>query len=198
MVSKWKKGGNEKLRYKYNLNQDSIVFDLGGYVGQWSSDIFSMYLCQLYIFEPVNKYYNDIKERFINNKSMRVYQFGLSGNNGELNIGLSDDGSSIYKQGWGVEQEKIMLKKASEFIKENGITKIDLMKINIEGGEYDLLEHLIESGEIKKIKNIQVQFHDFVPNAKERMKNIQKKLSRTHRTTYQFEFVWENWEINTL
>ena len=70
------------------------------------------------------------------------------------------------------------------------------MKVNIEGGEYDLLEGLIENGLTARIRNIQVQFHDFVPNAYERMKNIQLSLSKTHKITYQFEFVWENWELN--
>jgi hypothetical protein len=43
--------------------------------------------------------------------------------------------------------------------------------------------------------NIQVQFHDYTPDAAERMKKIQRALKKTHRTTYSFEFVWENWEL---
>ena len=72
------------------------------------------------------------------------------------------------------------------------------MKINIEGGEYDLLDRLITTGLVGKIDNIQVQFHEFVPNAKERMQNIQKKLSKTHTPTYQYEFIWENWKRNNV
>ena len=68
------------------------------------------------------------------------------------------------------------------------------MKINIEGAEYDLLDHLIETGFIANIINLQIQFHEFVPNAKERMENIQKRLEKTHALTYQHEFVWENWK----
>jgi len=43
------------------------------------------------------------------------------------------------------------------------------------------------------IKNVQVQFHDFVPHAKTRMQSIQRRLAITHELSYQFEFVWENW-----
>ena len=78
-------------------------------------------------------------------------------------------------------------------MRQNKIERIDLMKMNIEGGEYDLLDHLIETGFIRNIENIQVQFHDFVPEAKQRMMKIQKELSKTHRLTYQYIFVWENW-----
>lgn len=67
------------------------------------------------------------------------------------------------------------------------------MKINIEGGEYELIEHFIESEFVKEIRDIQVQFHDFIPDAGVRMKKIQEELKNTHFLTYQYEFVWENW-----
>jgi hypothetical protein len=67
------------------------------------------------------------------------------------------------------------------------------MKVNIEGGEYDLLDHLIESGLIQRVRWLQVQFHDFVPNAAERMRAIQDRLRATHEPEWQHEFVWESW-----
>jgi len=79
-------------------------------------------------------------------------------------------------------------------MKKHEISIVHFMKINIEGGEYDLLEHLLESGFISSITNIQVQFHDFVPNAEVQMNKIQHELSKTHSLTYQYPFVWENWQ----
>jgi len=67
------------------------------------------------------------------------------------------------------------------------------MKINIEGGEYDLLEHVIKIGAINNIRDIQIQFHDFVDDADIRMKYLLDELSRTHLPTYQYKYVWENW-----
>ena len=54
---------------------------------------------------------------------------------------------------------------------------------------------MIETGFVNQIDNIQVQFHDFIPNAEERMQKIQKHLEKTHRLTYQYLFVWENWNL---
>ena len=72
----------------------------------------------------------------------------------------------------------------------------DLIKINIVGEEYEVLEILLKNNMISIFKNIQVQFHDFiVDNAKERMIAIQKKLALTHVLTFQYEFVWENWKL---
>ena len=42
-----KKDDAEKLRLDYNLNENSVVFDLGGYEVQWASDIFSKYLSSI-------------------------------------------------------------------------------------------------------------------------------------------------------
>ena len=94
------------------------------------------------------------------------------------------------------EFEKIYLRSYQSFINEYEIDKISLMKINIEGGEYELLEYLTNQQKfLERIENIQVQFHDFESDSKKRMKNIQNILSRTHYLTYQFEFVWENWKL---
>jgi FkbM family methyltransferase len=184
--------GDKTLRLNYDLDENSVVFDLGGYEGQWSSDVFSKYCCTIHIFEPVNKFADSIKNRFAKNPKIVVHRFGLANDTKKAKISLASDGSSIYKQGEKISE--IQLIKASDFLKKYNITFIDLIKINIEGAEYDLLVHFIESKFIMNIKDIQVQFHDFVPEATSRMKMIQNELSKTHRLTYQYPFVWENWE----
>ncbi len=185
--------GDKSYRLNYDLNKDSIVFDIGGYEGQWTSDIFSKYSCRIYIFEPVLEFIDNIKKRFEKNKKILTFKFGLGNKSKMAKISLSKDSSSLY--GTGTIHQNVKIVRAVDFLKEKDITKIDLMKINIEGGEYDLLEDFIQSGEIKKIGNIQVQFHNFIPGAKTRMKKIQKDLRKTHVLTYQYPFIWENWQI---
>ena len=166
--------GDKTLRLEYSLTNSSVVFDLGGYEGQWTSDIFSMYGCYIHVFEPVERFANKIEQRFLKNSKIFVYQYGLSNLTKKQKICLNGDSSSIFKN--TTVDEEILLVKAIDFIKEHSISSIDLIKINIEGGEYELLEHLLEEGFIENITNIQVQFHDFVPNAEERMTKIQQEL----------------------
>lgn len=184
--------GDETLRLEYDLNENSVVFDLGGYEGQWSSDIFARYCCSIHIFEPVEDFAVMIQSRFSRNKKIVLHRFGLSNETIGTRIYLSKDATSIFKV--TPESREISLVKASDFLEESGISNIDLMKINIEGGEYDLLDHLIDSGFVKNIENIQVQFHDFVADAERRMASIQARLTMTHFLTYQYPFVWENWK----
>lgn len=74
------------------------------------------------------------------------------------------------------------------------IKNINLLKINIEGGEYDLLEHIIQHNLQEKIENIQVQFHKNIDDSECRRKNIQQLLKKTHVLTYNYDFIWENWQ----
>jgi FkbM family methyltransferase len=183
--------GDQTLRLDYDLGPESVVFDIGGYEGQWSSDIFGRYCCFVHVFEPVETFAAAIEQRFAKNDMVVVHRFGLAGATKSIPIGMDRDASSMYKATSG--SDRVRLVRACDFLEESRIRVIDLMKINIEGGEYELLEHLIESGWITRIRDIQVQFHDFVPDAEGRMAALQLRLEATHYTTYQYPFVWENW-----
>jgi FkbM family methyltransferase len=185
--------GDKTHRLNYELNEGSVVFDLGGYEGQWAADIFCKYGCTIHIFEPFKEFANNIEVRFKRNSKVTIYNYGLTRANTKEKLTISADSSSTFKD--GEESVEIQLVKIDDFLDKYNIRQIDLMKINIEGGEYDLLDHLVQSDKILIIQNIQVQFHDFVPNAIDRMHNIQRDLSKTHYLTYQYEFVWENWSL---
>jgi len=64
--------GDETLRLNYPLSRNSIVFDLGGYKGQWASDVYSRYLCTIYVFEPVKEFFEKIKDKFSKNSKIKV------------------------------------------------------------------------------------------------------------------------------
>lgn len=189
----WYKNPNEKsIRFNFDLDEKSIVFDVGGYEGQWASDIFSMYACNIFIFEPVCQFSNKIKNRFQKNSKIKVFNFGLGGKNEQKEIFIEGDKSSTHK---GEKGNKIEVCDIFDFIKNENLTTIDLIKINIEGDEYDLIDRLINTNKISIIKNLLVQFHDFIPDAEVRMSIIRENLSKTHKPVYQQEFVWERWII---
>ncbi len=77
-------------------------------------------------------------------------------------------------------------------MRELEVDRIDLIKINIEGGEFDLLPHMMSDPMTTEIDNIQVQFHTFIKRAKKMRRAILKKLSETHKCDWCYTFVWEN------
>ena len=193
-LNKWNKDSGEyTLRLNYSLSKDSIVFDLGGYKGEWASCIYSMYQCNVQVFEPHPSFNKHLNLMFRSNSKITVYPFGLGKETEAFKLYSNEFSSSIYNK---VSDSKvdITIKKFIDFINKEGIKSIDLIKINIEGGEYDLLEHILETGFMENIKNLQIQFHNFVENSDSRMEDIQTRLSKTHKTTYQYNYVWENWE----
>jgi len=191
-VEKWfNDGGDNKFRYNYPINKESVVFDCGGYKGDWSEKIFNLYNCNIYVFEPVKKYYNILSERFNKNNKIKVFNFGLSHVNNELEINLSDDGSSVYIK--TNQKEKIKVKSIKDFISEEKISNIDLLKLNVEGEEYNILESIIKNDLINIVSDYQIQFHELVKDYENRREIIRNKLKDTHVETYCYKFVWENW-----
>jgi FkbM family methyltransferase len=183
--------GDNSLRLDYPLSKNSVVFDLGGYKGQFASDIFSKYCCSVYVFEPVIAFSNAIQKRFEANDQIKVFSFGLADKQMSVFLNVDSDRSAIALNG----DEKIQLVGYADFLEQHSINYLDLVKINIEGAEYDLLDHIIANNLHKKVKNFQIQFHDFVPNAQGRMVSIQKNLEKTHELTWCYPFVWENWRL---
>ena len=191
-AQKWfKEKGDDHLRLNYPLHGESVVFDIGGYLGNWSQKIVEKYNPYIFIFEPVPKYYTEIINKFKTNSKARCYNFGLSNKNEDIQIAINEDRSSVFTK--GKDLVNIYLKDIYEFLIDQGVDRIDLIKINIEGGEYPLLDRMIEKNIIEKCRNIQIQFHTFYPNAKQRREIIRNALQKTHYTTYDYPFVWENW-----
>ena len=192
-VHKWfALDGNENHLINYELDATSTVMEVGWYKWVFTDDIISKFDCNLYIFEPIRAYYDILVEKYKNNSKVHIYRFGLGKENGTLDLWLLDDGTSAFKSG---KTETVDIKKLSEFLAENKISNVDLISINIEWGEYDLLEDMISTESVGYFKNIQVQFHDFVTDAQKLRESYIQKLSKTHNKTYSFPFVWE-WFIH--
>jgi FkbM family methyltransferase len=184
-------GGDARLRFDYELTPESLVLDLGGYEGQWASDLYARRRCRIEVFEPVTMFAAEIAERFRHNPDIRVHALALGGSTRTETLSIAGASSSTYKSTEASEQVRFV--DVAEWFLERGLDEVRLMKINIEGGEYELLERMLERGLTARVADLQIQFHNFSPDAAERMAAIQRGLAATHRPTYQYLFVWENW-----
>lgn len=194
--ARWLLDNGEIKRLSYNLSNNSIVWDVGGFEGEFASSIASKYNCNVFIFEPVPKFCDLIKNKFLGNDKITLFPFGLSNFDGHIDFTIDGDASTSFKKTTSSVQLKV--RDVSKFIEENNVLNIDLVKINIEGGEYNMLESLISSGHIKKFKNIQVQFHELDGRTLERYQKIVESLNDTHQRTWHYFFVWENWALNEV
>ena len=199
-VRKWQESnGEERFRTNYEcLNAGSIVLDLGGYHGVFSLFMNAKYGALCHVFEVIPELCSRIEAARGDNPKIVVHPFGLAGSTRKEQLFLAEQGSSTFvNRASESRQITIRLVKASQwFDRELEGRSVDLMKINIEGGEYELLEHMIRKSLVRRVRNILVQFHeDVIPGAAARMARIQSALSKTHRLTFQERFIWENWEL---
>lgn len=194
-IKRWRKDdGDNRHRYDCPLGAGSVVFDMGGFEGSWAAEIFARFACRVEIFEPVPSFADHIKTRFAHNPALRVHTCGLAARTRTEHISLSSDASSVFikPEGATVPIELIDLK---DWFDANPTPRIDLMKINIEGGEYELLERLIETGLISRVVHLHIQFHDLSDDSEPRMKAIREKLVLTHDALFHYKFVWDGWRL---
>ena len=182
---------NKKLDYK--LNPESVFFELGGYKGNFSQEIVSLFNPNIYIFEPEKEYFEILKSRFINNNKVNIFNFAVSNKNKELLLNKDGESSSI---GNSLKKSTVRVKGIllSNFIKNNNIKNIDLLNMNIEGSEYVVLWEMIKNKQIKKIESIQIQFHKNIIFYRLKRRIIHFFLKRTHKLVWSYDFVWERWD----
>jgi hypothetical protein len=157
-------GWNEELRYDYHIGYGDVVLDIGSYKGIFS-DRFKQKGASVMEFDT-------------DTKCAWTYD-------GVINIGGHDERASYLYPG-----ENYPCVDICNYLD----TRIALCKINIEGGEYELMNHILGSGLQVNVDNFQIQFHK-VEGYQERYDMIADRLSNTHSLTWRQPFVWENWRL---
>jgi FkbM family methyltransferase len=178
------------------LNPDDVILDVGGFIGDWASQMRSRYGAFVHVFEPNPNLVEVLRKTFSTDPSVTVHPFGLAGANTTLQMSMAGMGSSVYSDSptsTASEHREVSLRDVREIFEELGLEEVALLKVNIEGGEYDFLEKLIASGLHKRCNYIRVQFHEWYPNARRLRKGIVTELARTHDVEWAYPFVWESW-----
>ncbi|MBI4550620.1 MAG: FkbM family methyltransferase [Candidatus Omnitrophica bacterium] len=183
-----------ELLLEHPLTEESVVFDAGGFEGKCSEKILQRYSPCVHIFEPHPDACALLKHKFDGNPRVRYHGFGLGGHSREDRLYGRGPGCSVFQQDAGPGPSyPVLLRDVREELDECRLGKVDLIKINIEGCEYELLDRMIQTGIVRRFKSIMVQYHKFVPYAVLTRKRLSRALARTHRRTWCFPFVWECW-----
>jgi len=151
---------------RFKINQNDLVIDVGAHIG-----VFSIFASKkanngkIYAFEPSPENYSLLKENIELNKSHNITLIpkALSDKTGIKDFFISEDdnkgNSSFYSKPKSSEKISVNTTSFSDFIKKHKIKEIDFMKIDCEGGEYDIFFNSPKSI-IKKIKKISMEYHN--------------------------------------
>jgi len=185
--------GDQTLRLDYPLGPESLVWDVGGYTGEWARDIVARFACTVEVFEPVPEFVDRLRSRFLHNPGVHVNQYGLAGRDETVSFAVERGASSGLLAPHGARSETVELKDVAAVLAASS-GDVDLAKLNIEGGEYALLERLLETGDIARIRFLQIQFHAGVEDWEARMRRIQERLESTHVLSWRYPLIWESWQ----
>ena len=187
---------NPGILHDADIDGDSIVLDVGAFTGKWTQAIVDRYDPVIYAFEPNPNSFTVLQEQSVKNSKLKPFQFGLGGRDETVEFTLKGLGSSMCddrSSSRDADRVSVRIAAVQSAWKELDLSRADLMKINIEGAEFPLLEHMIDTDMLDLVDTYLIQFHDWHPNARQRRLAIQQALSVTHRQVWNYEFVWEKW-----
>ena len=168
----------DKIYDELNLKNLNICFDIGSNVG-----LFTKYLklndCnKIFCFEPNKTAFNSLQKNLKNENEVELFNLAVSYNNDALRLYI-DDNNSLISSAHDIKNnyydvETITLK---DIFERNKIKKVDFVKIDIEGMEFDLIENL-EDSIFQKINKFLIEYHDFYfTDGSQKLEKLKNKLN---------------------
>ncbi len=192
---------NRSLLTDANLETDAVVIDAGAYVGEWVAQIADRYGCTVYAFEPGPGFFTQLEAAVGDRPHVHLFDHGLGAEDTRSRLALDGPGSSIYAdvapraggRAGSMGEVDVEIRDVATALDRLGLERIDLLKLNIEGAEYDVIERLVQTGWLPRIDQILVQFHEWHPHAHRRRRAIRAALARDHVEQWNYPWVWERW-----
>lgn len=168
-LKQWQEQDMEPLRYAYDLYPEDTVLDIGSYRREWGGEIVKRYGCKVEYFDALD------------NRAAWTHD-------GWLEFG----GAYYYTTQFAeVTQYRYACVDIAPFLQK----EVALVKVNIEGSEYELLKHILDRGLMGNIIDLQVQFHLIEGQDCETMyKELASRLKQTHELSWRWPFCWESWQ----
>ena len=165
---------------------NKIFIDIGAWIGPYTLLAAKLGM-KVYAFEPDKVAFEALKKNIkLNNFKYepKIYNFGLSKEETNLHLysnsnefGTSESGLINYKNKKNSQKTLITLKKFSEKINEikrdNLNSSIQILKVDIEGGEFLFEKDIYHSVKLEKLYCI-LSYHHFVFNKNKIKKNFFK------------------------
>lgn len=161
-----------------------IILDVGAHKGETIEDVKAIFKknIEIYSFEPTRSLYLALQEKYRNDNNIHIYNLALGKDNSNKILYKSDFSptnslnkpniSEYKKYGFAVadklqnqQEEEISVMKLYDWIEENRIESIDILKIDTQGYELNVLKGLENKIDIVSLIITELQFRDFYFNS---------------------------------
>lgn len=178
---------NRIYEKKFPVEEGDIVVDIGATVGEFVYSILSKKPKHCYAVEPISVFFDTLK------KNVQGNPVSFS------NVAISD--SPNVKIHWDGYTETCRTLTFKQFIQENRLFNIDFLKVDCEGGEYDIFSN--ENIDfLKTIPKIVAEFHTGPNDFTQRFQKIKNNLRNFKKISFEdldgnditnYVFVNESW-----
>lgn len=181
---------NEHTFFPSKLSKNPIVVDLGCSEGGFYKNFKRQFEYGKFIgieANPINyekiKGFNDDNTIMVNSaicsedRTDKDISFVVATNDGTIGSFVFDESSiALANPNNEIKRFTVPTIKISEIFEKYNLDKIDILKVDVEGAEWEVLESL-DNSLLDKIGQISVEFHDFIdPSKKDRTKEVVEKL----------------------
>lgn len=151
--------------YYMDLGKDPVIFDVGAFIGNFALVSNVLYEgSKIFSFEPVSETYSLLDANTEGYSNIETHNIALGDFDGKKTIYFTSnsmDRSSFEKNSFSKGEitgsQEINVSKMSSFVIKNKIPRIDLLKVDVEGVEYQVLKGSLEI--LDRVNNIIVEIH---------------------------------------
>lgn len=174
-IKKTSKGSNSySVQRQIIANSNPTIFDVGAYDGQVSIEYNNIFPnSKIYAFEPFPESFSLLKKAVAPHYNISINNVALSSSTGKQTFFIN--GSHATNSLFATDKEsknfwkKELLETTKEiqvntitldqFCEENNISHIDILKLDVQGGEYNVL---VGATNLLKKKNIKLVFMEII------------------------------------
>jgi len=131
----------------------------------FEKELAGRYGCRVFIFDPSPTGLETMSHQENQHQRIKYFPLGLAASIGDQAFNLPQDPSegsySLVRKSAKTGATSFGCTTVSEFVRSQGIEQIDVLKLDIEGFEYGVLQDVLDAK--LQITQICVEFHHFLP-----------------------------------
>jgi FkbM family methyltransferase len=180
-----------------NVEENDVVVDIGFNYGLFSMISLKNNPSKIIAFEPNPKLVSNY-QKFFNNEKIELYQKAVSNRTGIIifnennDPGMSTLLSDINTHNINATYE-VELINFYQFLQENNINQIDYLKVDCEGGEYDIFDSIPNEYLTNQVKKIALEFHHKFEDEK-----VQKLYNKILDCGFETKIIYEDNSIGMI
>lgn len=163
----------------YLTNLETVI-DIGANVGLFSLYMLKKHNCKrIYAIEPTKKAFSQLSDSLRDETNASVHKLAIHNFDGKSKIKSVEDNSTISGfiddvhpyTNHNMKEEEVDVVTLNRFMNDHNLDHVDLIKIDIEGSEYDVIDSLSDVDILKSDRYL-IEYHW------SKTKNIKKMVDR--------------------